>query len=264
VDRDLNEARMSYTRMGPPPSPPPASPPQGAPATAAPRASRSWAFASVLIVMMVIGGLLVYYITSHTFHAMRSVPNALREFATDVGRPKFVVHEVVVSTVEDAHRQSKLVVLNAKVNADVTRMEGSSRWGIYWGTNTARVVVRDARVQYTIDLAGLGSSDFDYNEKTKVLTVTVPRPQIDTQMVSIDPSKIETLDLTGGWARFNKRETWDHAVAELVPKVILEGSRPLVRKEADEAGKEAMLNLLQPLADRVSKEGVSIAVKYRE
>jgi hypothetical protein len=260
---------MSYTRMGAPaPRHAPASPLPGAPgppgASAPPRASRSWAFASVLIVMMIIGGLLIYYITSRTFHAIHTVPNAIRDFAADVGRPKVVIQEVVVSAVEDAHRANKLVVLNAKVNADVTRMEGSSSWGIYWGTNTARVLVRDARVQYAIDLAGIGTSDFVYDEKAKRVTVTVPHPQLDTQMVSIDPSKIETLDLTTGWMRWNKRDTWDRAVAELVPKVIVDASRPLVGEKADAAGKEAMMLVLHPLAETLSKEDVRIAIKYRD
>jgi hypothetical protein len=211
---------------------------------------------------MIIAGLLLYYIASRTFQTIHGVPSAVRQFAVEAARPKVTINEVVISAVEDAHRVNKLVVLNAKVNADVTRMEGSTTWGVYWGTNTARVLVHDARVQYTIDLSAIGTADFVYDEKAKLLTVTVPRPTIDTQMVSIDPAKIETLDLSAGWMRWNKRDTWDRAIAELVPKVITEASRPLIRKEADEAGKEAMLTLLRPLAETLTKDGVNITIKY--
>jgi len=242
-------------------------PPQGAPPQAVAggvRTSRAWAFALMAVVVILTVGFLTWYIAAGWFTTMKKVPDQIREFAANVARPKVVINEVVMSSVEDVRRQNKLVVLKVTVTADVTRQEGSSSWGMYWGTNTARVVARDARAQYYIDLAGIGTSDFVYDEKAKTVTVTVPRPQLDTQMGSIDPSKIQTLDLSGGWMRWNKRETWERAVAELVPKVITEASRPIWRKQAEDAGKEAMMGLLRPMSDTVGKDGVVVEVRYRD
>ncbi len=126
-----------------------------------------------------------------------------------------------------------------------------------------RGAVRGAKVQYVIDLAGMGTSDFVYEDSTRTLTVLVPRPRVDTEMVAIDPSKIETLDLRGGWARLDKQETREHAIAELRPKVIMQANAPIAKKEAEAAGKEAMAQFLSPLAGNLKNEGVSVAVAYR-
>ena len=83
-------------------------------------------------------------------------------------------------------------------------------------------------------------------------------------MVGIDPANIETLDLGGGWLRFDKRDTWDRAVAELRPKVLVQAGMPLLRKEADESGKQAMLNLLQPMAEALATGGIKVDVHFRE
>jgi hypothetical protein len=212
----------------------------------------------------VLGGPFAYLVLtwSHSLSPGRMV-DTLASAAAEAARPKIFIHEVVLSAISDARRQSKLVVFETTVNADVTREENASSWGIYWGTNTARVTVRGARVQYVIDVGGLDTSNFHYDEAAKVLTVTVPKPRIDTSMVSIDPAKIQTVDLRGGWARFNKYETRDNAIAELKPKVINEAQAPFVQKMAADAGLETMTHFLQPLADNLTKEGATVKVVYQ-
>ena len=212
----------------------------------------AWAVAAVFIVGMLIAGIPIVYLIISWGNAARAAPgkmgDAISRLAADAVQPRINVREIVVSGIEDLKRQNKLVVLTTVVSADVTREEGSSSWMVYWGTNVARVAVRDAHVQYTIDLSTLATSDFIFDPDTKTLHVTLPRPTLDLQMVSIDPSKIETLDLRGGWARLDKRDTWDHAVAELKPKVIVEASRPFIRRQAEDAGRKDIAQLLQPLA----------------
>jgi hypothetical protein len=189
--------------------------------------------------------------------------NAMQNFAADVLRPQTTINEIVVSTIQDMKKQQKLVVLETTVDADVTREEGSTAWGMYWGTNVARVAVKDAHVQYYIDLSNLGTADFTYSEPAKTLTVSLPPPKLDTTMVSIDPAKIQTLDLRGGWMRWNKSETRDNAIAELRPKIIIQASTSFMQKEARDAGQEATSRFLTPLLTNLNKDGIKLLITYR-
>src|ERR1700744_1150405 len=199
--------------------------PKGAPAK---KSTTSWAVAAVLVAgILTVGiplGIAFVMWNRAAVDAPRHLGDAMRGFATDVLQPKVTVNEVVFASIQDMQRQQKLVVLQTTVDADVTREEGSTSWGMYWGTNVARVAVKGAHVQYAIDLSSLGTSDFTYNESAKTLTVTLPPPHLDTTMVSIDPAEIQTLDLRGGWMRWNKQETRENAIAELKPKIIIQAN----------------------------------------
>jgi hypothetical protein len=190
--------------------------------------------------------------------------SSISQAAADAVRPKVTIHEIVLSSISDVHKENKLVVLSTGISTDVTREEGSSSWGIYWGTNVARVAVKNARVQYVIDCGKLGTSDYVYDEPGRVLSVTFPRPHVDTSMVDIDPGQVETLDLRGGWARFDKEDTKEHALAELRPKIVAQAQAPFFREAAESGGIEAAERLLQPLASALSREGVSVHVAYRD
>src|SRR6185503_2437148 len=95
--------------------------------------------------------------------------------AAEAMRPRLTMNEIVINSLADIQKQSKLVVFTADINVDVTREEGSTSWGMYWGTNVARSSVRDAKAHYVIDLDKLQTSDFIYSEQARVLTVSVPR-----------------------------------------------------------------------------------------
>ncbi len=156
------------------------------------------------------------------------------------------------------------MVFTAEVTADITRQEGEVSWGMYWGTNVSRVMVQGARVQYVIDLSQLQTSDLIYDPRTNVLTLTLPQPKVDASMVAIDPAQIQTLDLRGGWARFDKQDTRDHAIAELKPQVLTQAQAPFIRELAHSAGIDAAEKLVGPLASALSHEGTVVRVAYRE
>lgn len=227
-----------------------------------------WAVAAVLIVGMLIAGIpfgiLVVTWGKAASEAPAKIGAAFTQMAADVMRQKIEVTTIVNNSLEDIRRQQKLVVLSETVTADITRQEAVSSWGVYWGTNIARVIVKDAKAQFYIDLADLGTSDFQYEAATQTLHVYVPRPRLDTEMISIDPGNIQTVDLRGGWARWDKQDTKDHAIADLKPAVILQVNKPFVRKEAEAAGLEAMTKLLGPLADAVNQKGAKVDVLYRD
>ena len=91
-----------------------------------------------------------------------------------------------------------------------------------------------------------------------------PRPHVDTSMVDIDPGQVETLDLRGGWARFDKEDTKDHALAELRPKIVEQAGAPHIRELAEARGIEAAGKLMQPLASVLGRDGVRLCVAYRD
>ena len=230
--------------------------------------SRAWAVAAVFIAGIVAVGVPTGYVVMKWGGAMvdgpAKVSGALARAAADAMRPRLTVSEVVMNSVQQLRKENKLVVFTADISADVTRQEGSSAWGIYWGTNVSRVAVRDAKVQFVIDLSKLQTSDVIYDDHAKMLTLFLPRPTIDAAMVAIDPGKIQTLDLRGGWARFDKSDTLGHAIAELRPQVLTQAEAPFVRELAQSAGIDAATKLLGPLAGALSHDGMDIRVTYRE
>ncbi len=222
-----------------------------------------WPLAAVLITLFLVVGVPVGYLVIRTATAPGRFMDSLSQAAADAVRPRVTVNELVLTSINEMRREDKLVVFSTDISADVTRAEGSTSWGIYWGTNVARVVVQKARVQYVIDVGQMGTSDFVLDEGAKVMSVTLPRPHVDTTMVAIDPAQVMTVDLRGGWARFDKQDTKDRALAELRPKVILEASRPQWQELAKAPGIEAATRLLQPMADALRRDGVTVRVGYR-
>src|SRR5438552_2261166 len=95
-----------------------------------PRGS-SWPVAIVLItLLLVVGGPLGYVLISWS-HRVATAPgriaDAISAAAVEVLQPKIDIHQVVMNSVADLKKESKLVVYTAKVNADITQQEGYNR-----------------------------------------------------------------------------------------------------------------------------------------
>lgn len=237
--------------------------PSPAPAQPAVRSSSAWPLAVVLLALILVVGAPAAYFLISAANAPARMTQTISQAAAEALRPKLTMNEIVLNTIADLHKETKLVVFTAEVSTDVTREEGDTRWGLYWGTNVARVAVKNARVQYVIDLDRVETSDFIYSEDAKVLAVMLPKPHVDTSMVAIDPGAVQTLDLRGGWARFDKQETRDHAIAELRPKILSQAQAPFVRELAEAAGVDSATRLMQPLASTLARDGVMVKVSYR-
>jgi hypothetical protein len=225
--------------------------------------SAAWPAAAAAIALILVVGVPAGYLLIRAATAPGRMLDHLSRALADAARPKVTVNELVLTSITALHKENKLVVMTTEVSADVTREEGSTSWGMYWGTNVARVAVKNARVQYVIDVGKMGTADFLYDSQMKVLTAIFPRPHVDTTMVAIDPGQVMTLDLRGGWARFDKQDTKDHALAELRPKIVTQASAPYLREAADSRGIEAATKLLQPMADALQRDGVTVRVEYR-
>ncbi len=190
------------------------------------------------------------------------IGSAISDMMVKMAQPKITIHEMVLSTLQEVRKTNKLVVAEPILNVDVTREESYSSWGLYWGTNVARVLAQGVRTQFFVDMSQLSPSDFSFDEQNKILTVHVPQPRLDTQMVAIDPANIMTMDLRGGWSRFDKYDTRDHAIAALMPKTLAEANSPLTQRVADDAGIEALTRVFQPLANEIAHEGITVRVAY--
>jgi len=228
------------------------------------RTGSYWPLAVVFLALILVLGIPAAYVAVHTATAPDRFMHSLSLTAADMMRPKISMNEIVLSSVSDLHKENKLVVMTGDIDTDVTIEEGSSSWGMYWGTNVARVAVKDAKVQYVIDTGRMETSDFRFDEQTHVLTVCFPKPHVDSTMVSIDPGRVKTLDLRGGWARFDKESTKDRALAELRPKVVVQANAPYLKEIAEARGIEAATRLLQPMAETLRQEGVTVHVVYRD
>jgi hypothetical protein len=228
------------------------------------RGSWAWPVATVMVALILVVGVPVAYLMMRAAALPGRLATTLAQAAAEAVRPKVSIQQVVATSVGEVRQENKLVVMTAAISTDVTRQEAITSWGMYWGTNVARVAVKDARVQWVIDCNKMQPSDYSYNEGTKVLSVNFPRPHVDASMVAIDPGRVLTLDLRGGWARFDKDETRDHALAEMRPTIIAQASALHLRECAEGRGMEATTKLLQPLAATLSRDGVTVRVAWRD
>lgn len=210
------------------------------------------------------------YLAHRTAQTVVSLPdravNAATRAAADAVRPHIDITTITTTAITSFQKKSKLVVLETQVDVDITKAEGLRSWGVYWGTNKVRLIARENRVQYFIPLEQISTGDFVYNESAQTLTLTVPPPRLDQEMVSVqsDPAKIYATEYTGGWARWDKADTLKHAQEALRPAVIAQGRAPLVQEEANRRGIEAVRAFLEPLLTNVTKDGVKLEVVYRK
>jgi len=216
----------------------------------------------VVLSTMIVPLYLIAYASKRTADLPYHAIDATTRAAAEIMRTRINIQDITLTTIKDLQKKSKLVVHEATIDADIQKSEEYRSWGVYWGTNTARVVVKNAKVQFVIPLEQVGSANFTYDETAKKLTVKVPAPRVDEDMVAIDPAQISVVDARGGWARFDKQETVDRARQALKPKVIEQAKSPLFKRVAEDDGKTAMKNFLAPLIEQLGKEGVTVEIEY--
>jgi hypothetical protein len=108
--------------------------------------------------------------------------------------------------------------------------------------------------------------DFRYDEVHKRLTVRLPAPKLDEEVVEVqsDPGKIE-FRTDVGWARLNSRSGQflrEQAQRELRHAIIREGQNPLYIEKAKGNARESLKKLLEPMAGQL-KEDVELEVQFK-
>ena len=236
-----------------------------------PRGRTGWPLAAVLITLLVMAP--ITFVVYKLAGAAESVAQAPGKLATEVAgafgkavRPKVSIKNVVLTAVASMQHQAKLVVLDTTIDLDVTKDESYTALGcVYLGTNRVRVIARENRIQYVIDLAHASAGDFAYDEPGKRLTIYVQRPSLDEDMVSVqsDPAKCYPAEYEGGWMRFDKSETLAHVREMLRPAVVQQGRCDFVLHEAERAGIAAVKTFADPLVGSLKGEGIAVDVQYR-
>ncbi|HVS73215.1 MAG TPA: hypothetical protein VHQ47_18310 [Phycisphaerae bacterium] len=120
------------------------------------------------------------------------------------------------SNIKNVLKENKYVPLTVITTVEIDRSDSYKSWGIYWGTNVAKVRASNVRIQYMMDMGDLQTSDvsLDTSAVPARLTIYAPTPRVDEDMVAIDPTQIET-SIDGGWMRWDKAKTLADAVNDL-------------------------------------------------
>src|SRR4051812_29928884 len=222
----------------------------------------AWAIAFAVVAVTAIAAVAFMFRECSPAHISRNISAGLAQ----AFQPKVNVNTVIYTTLSNMVSQSKLVVLSAQINADLTKSNEKVIWGVPLGTTTVTVRALDNRVQYYVPLTNLSKADFRYDDVHKRLTLRVPTPRIDEDLVEVqsDPSKIE-FRTDVGWARLDSRSGQflrEQAQKELRPAIVREGNSSIYIDKAKTNAKENLKKLLEPMATRL-KEDVELEIDFK-
>ena len=118
----------------------------------------------------------------------------------------------ILSSVQKARSESKLVVYTFDVNAEVVKSSEKYKevplidYPVDLGTTTVSLRTSGNRVQCYVPLGNVTASSFVADKQGNRLIIRIPKPVIDEDMVVIqtDPKFIE-LKTDVGWGRLNSR-----------------------------------------------------------
>jgi hypothetical protein len=212
----------------------------------------AWRWPVVFIVLFV--GIL--------YTANRWMDHAVKSLA-----PSYSNSTIIQTSVSRLHQQAKFVVLSADINVEVTRSSAKILWDVLdFGDTVATIRTRGNKAQYFVSLEKIGEDDFHFSNDNRNLTVTVPHPRVDEEIVEVqsDPNQIE-IETKVGWGRMDKRS------GELARAEAKRGLRDAILAEAksqsyiDLARKNAREKIGGLLTPLVSQMGVTnVTIEFRK
>ncbi len=222
----------------------------------------AWPIAFALVAITAIAAVAFIFHECSPARMSRTIASGLAQ----AFQPQVNVNSVVYTTLSNMINQAKLVVLTTQINVDMTKADEKVVWGIPLGTTKVMLRALDNRVQYYVPLTDITKKDFRYDNVHKRLTVRVPSPLLDRDLVEVqsDPAKIE-FRTDVGWARFDSRSGQflrDQAQRDLRPALIREGHNPLYLDKAKTNARESLKKLLEPMAAQL-KEDVELEVEFK-
>lgn len=232
------------------------------PETPVRNSSTAWAISFAVVAVTAIAAL------AFIFHEC-SPRRISRDVATGLARafqPQVNANTLVFSTVSNMVNQSKFVVLSTSINVEMAKSNEKIIWGVPLGTTKVTLRALDNRVQYFVPLTHVTARDFRYDDVHKRLTVRVPAPKLDEDVVEVqsDPGKIE-FRTDVGWARLNSRSGQflrENAQRELRPAILREGNNSLYIDKAKSNARESLKKLLEPMAGQL-KPDVELEVEFK-
>ena len=245
--------------MGSPEEQPPV-PPSSPPVRSG--SGTAWAIAFAVVAVTAIAAV------AFIFHecSPRRISGDIARGLAQAFQPQVNANTLVFSTVSNMVNQSKLVVLSTSINVEMTKSNEKIIWGVPLGTTKVTLRALDNRVQYYIALTNLTARDFRYDDVHKRLTLRVPAPKLDEEVVEVqsDPGKIE-FRTDVGWARLNSRSGQflrEQAQRELRPAIVREGNNSLYIDRAKMNARESLKKLLEPMAGQL-KEDVELHIEFK-
>jgi hypothetical protein len=181
-------------------------------------------------------------------------------------QPKVNASTIINTTLSRMANQSKLVVLSTFLNVDISKSNEKEIWGVSLGVTKVNLRALENRVQYYIPLTNITKADFKYDDVHKRLTVRVPSPVLDEDLVEVqsDPSKIE-FRTDVGWARLDTRSGQflrEQAQRELRPAILREANNSLYLDKAKTNARENLKKMLEPVAAQL-KDDVELEVEFK-
>ena len=218
-----------------------------------------------LKVLAMLGALLVVALCVAAIYSVQT----LRETVTGLAaafQPQSKFSTVLTGAIGRLNNNPKLVVLTADITATVIQEHATLFAGYTVGSATVEVSA-PAKIQYYVPVNLLSKKDFSFDAELKILTVTVPRPVLDTDVVAIDsdPDKLSVRTQFGlsPLSVFKGPGARIAALRHLKEAAIHQGEHELLRDKADKNAKEIVVKQLQPVAELLN-DGVKLEVEFQK
>ena len=227
-----------------------------------PTRGSSWPIAIAVIAIALVA------LAGFVFKSCIDQSNRTAENIAKAAQTQVTINTIIQTSLERLQEEAKLVVYTADVAAMVTKYsEKKAFYGkIDLGTTTVRLRASGNKAQIVVPLNELGEGDFEYDQATKRLLVTLPPPKVDEKVVEVqtDPTYFE-VETDVGWARldgFSGEFLREQARRDLRPAVILEASQPRILKLAEESAREKVSALLEAVIQPIQPETI-VEVEFK-
>lgn len=232
-----------------------------------PRSHAWWAIAATLICMTAAGSFLAWHFLpsarvaqQDATEAATTVYNDLRDgleqaaqTMTQAATPTAEIRTLVETAVGELASRGKLVVLTRTLPV---RVEKRSTQKILWDQfdledSIVRLRVNNNSVQYVLPLDGLSTANFQHDAALNKLTVSLPEPRLDRDMVAVSSNPEDwEVESDISWTRLQDwwgQELLDEARSNVRGLLVEAGQEPLILKEAREQGYVQMTALLKSI-----------------
>ncbi len=242
----------------------------GAPPLGQERPRSLWPIAFTIVALALIAAISAgaWWVASGLTAAGSAVVDRATGVVREAVSPRVIRQEVLTILLDRPDHTPKLVVMTQPVRVVIERTD-ELRWlYVYWGTSSARLEIAGNRVQWFVDLSGIGEQNIVVNEAAGNVTLYVPPPRLDREMVAVQTNPLYVRQETDrGWARLpaSAQRLADDARRRIVPTILAAADTPDTRSEASRAAAAAVEQVVRPLLSPYLREhGLTLRVEVGE
>jgi hypothetical protein len=211
---------------------------------------------TIIVICVTVCVLAVVFIMNKTIDASGGILDKSSELLKGMFGTTVHEHQIVLNTIGEIRKHSKLVVMSTEINVDVERSSTKKfMWDYYdLGTTTVRMKVTGNKVQYYIPTDSLSEKSLKWDEEKHELVFNLPDPVLDEDIVEVqsDPGKI-FIEKEIGWARLESgsgKALEDQIRRELRRKVIEAGRHELLLERAKVNAEKAVRELFDRIKSK--------------